>query len=201
MDNLSVDLDLDELTVELARAMTAPALRRFSSSDAIALVVDEAQTRLRRPSGAGASRIERAERLLTEWGEQLDRIGARPPRAEDGARRSWFMVAGASLALSAVAGTPGAEPTRGERADDLGGALLVHAAGVLHLEAERRPLREDPCRDLETRRAGAAEIVRRARASIDEGASREGEEWLWLELEERAARAAAAAAIAALGIA
>jgi len=201
MDNLSVDLDLDELTLELARAVTAPALRRFSSSDAIALAVDDAQTRLRRLSGERSARIERAEQLLTEWSEELDMIDAQPGHSDDGARRSWLMVAGASLALSAVAGTPGAEPTGVGREDDLGGALLVHAAGVLHLEAERRPLRDDPRRALQTRRAGAADLVRRVRASIDEGASPESEEWLWLELEESAARGAAAAAIAALGIA
>lgn len=201
MDNVSVDLDLDELTLELALAVTAPALRRFARSDATALAVEDAQSRLRRLSGECSARIERAEQLLTEWGEELDMIDAGPRRADGGARRSWLMVAGASLALSAVAGTPGVKPTSGEREDDLGGALLVHAAGVLHLEAERRPLRDDPRRALDTCRARAADVVRRVRASIDEEASRESVEWLWLELEEGAARAAAAAAIAALGIA
>jgi hypothetical protein len=201
MDNVSVDLDLDELTLELARAVTAPALRRFARSDAIALVVDDAQTRLRRLGTERASRIERAEQLLTEWSEELRIIDAQPGRAEDGARRGWLMVAGASLALSAVAGTPGAEPTRVEREDALGAALLAHAAGVLHLSAERRPLRDDPRRDLWTRRARAADLVRRVRVSTDDRTSRERAEWIWLELEEAAARAAAAAAIATIGIA
>ncbi len=194
---VAVDMDLDELTLELARALAAPAVARFVGSGACEVVVADARGRLAALGGRGEGAVVRAERLLADWRAQLWRVEVLVGGGDAAVREGWFGVAGVALALSAVAGGSGVGPIGPEEGEVLAAAVFCHAVGVLHLPVERGRLSADPVGDMEGRRVRAAGLVRAARGAV----GGEREPWLWLELEVAAARAAAAAAVVALEIA
>ena len=198
-NTVGVDVDLDAVTLDLARALATPAVGRFVASGVVSVVVADACGRVAGLAGFGAGEVALAERLLDGWRDELAAAKARLGGADAAVREVWLGVAGAALALSAVAGGLGAEPIGAEEGELLGAAMLSHAVGVLYVQAELGRLWADPLGELERRRACAAALLRAAEAAIASGSDRGP--WLWLELEEAAARAAAAAAIVSLEIA
>ncbi len=193
---MAVDTDLDDATLELARALAAPAVGRLVASGAPEVVVADARARVAALAGRGEGRVARAERLLADWRAQLAAVEGLVGGADAAVRERWYRVAGVALALSAVAGGMDVEPIGPEEREVLAGAVFCHAVGVLHLQAELGRLWADPVGELEGRRIRAAGLLRAAEVvGGDRGP------WLWLELEEAAARAAAAAVVVALEIA
>lgn len=195
-------MDADEAMTGLAAAIASPATRRFVASGVADRIVASARARLFELVDADSYRMGAGERLLASWLEQLLELEAPPGPGDRGVGEGWVGVGGTALALSAIAGIAGdrSPVVAGVDGEDLAGAVLSHALGVLHRPGELPRLLANPLDELEAYRARVGELFWAAEAAVALAGNDDAEKAsaLRLEVEETAALAAAAAAVLAI---